>query len=1268
MRKIIKLMRDPIPRLGKLIGDIPPPPPHFQPRVDEVSALANLALLDTVRNVDVKASDRIIVVHGMPGSGKSALVAAFGRSTETRRAFGDGILWISVGSAPSEEGIVETVCRELAGVPVRMRKQRDVATRLREALAGKACLILLDDVWSIDPVAAFIGTLSPRSRLVVTTRLAELTSSLASPGLLVGSLTEQSALRHLADWTGTPVDELPGEAREVARECGYLPFALALCGAMAQDGLRWIDLLEKLRAANLGFIEKRIRGYPYTNFLRAMSVSLDQLSKERKDASRRYRELAVFQSGKPIPLAAVITLWTRTGKLDEPEARKILAILQGKSLLRIGEPSEPSITLHDLQWDFLSASVPDAAPLHRTLIAAFDRRHPDGFQNAPRGDYIVERACMHLALAGEHNRLYQLIDRPWFERKSAREALRRSFLEDVDWLLQVAQERFAQDLNQFMRGCLIRASIASLAVEVPSDALYVLGQCGQSEQALDAAKLAEDPVSQSVLCSSIAAGLKARGLNDEAKELALQAVAIADSIPGQRSNMFAWAAMLLAELGDAGAAGFIDRAWKACIADARTYAIAGAMMQTAIAAFKSGRRRDAGRMMRAAEQERHLFPYRVDPNDHRLAEIAEGWMLIDNPRQAMRLIERRLKEMRRDRSAKSWSPEVQLLGQAALAWARAGRDTEAERLWRRTVKANRRRRDFDLEWYGILVSARLGRPQESARWIRRATSRASQTTVQDHTNYLSAAARELSAAGRRREALRFADRALTLIRKDRAGSPEDTLDERDPLHREPGIMANCALTYIECGDQTKATALALDALATATRFRWDSRSVGEAKAAIAEAFAQIGLTKRAESVAIAIEDDYARGEGFEKVVRALAMKGLYKEARSIAMRITEPWNRSQAIAGAIRSVRPPALRDAVKQLEALIVDANVHFEVRCWLARFCSQYLDTALEAYSKLDDNLTEFDAVIHLASALHRPRNRKEAAAIMNDLWRALPAARGTNRGKAAEALTHLLVFQEARGELQSLIEAADVADTEYAACALSRVALVFAEAGWSNEAETAVSLAAERASRIGIGRPHGKADVYARLVNVMVRMGDAKRVIAYAKEALATLATKGGWEGSYAYPHEVRRAVGRSIGRILEPQVALDLIIGSILPEGEDRGYVGDSLIGLYETVLADRGRRSAERLELSIAKSRAGQSAWLSARMASIRHAHKDYDQALGLLRVGLAKSVRGDACTVLDVIEHGATVVAGIDRGRTLERVYRSLLEVQRWSAPAPGRA
>jgi hypothetical protein len=132
----------------------------------------------------------------------------------------------------------------------------------------------------------------------------------------------------LAEWVGQKSsDKLPPEAAEVARECGYLPLALAMIGAMIRSGPKrtaWPDALARLKRADLDKIKRNFPGYPYPDLLRAIEVSIEGLDSADRE---RYLDLAVFPEDQPIPEEALHLLWN----LDEVDTRDCMTYLVARS-------------------------------------------------------------------------------------------------------------------------------------------------------------------------------------------------------------------------------------------------------------------------------------------------------------------------------------------------------------------------------------------------------------------------------------------------------------------------------------------------------------------------------------------------------------------------------------------------------------------------------------------------------------------------------------------------------------------------------------------------------------------------------------------------------------------------------------------------------------------------------------------------------------------------------------------------------------------------
>jgi hypothetical protein len=217
-------------------------------------------------------------------------------------------------------------------------------------------LIVLDDVWDKRHVEPVWNALGPRCRLILTGRDRGIATAFKARECLVDVLSPQVALSLLSQWSACAESNLPALAAEVARECGYLPLALSLAGAMVRDKGLWEDILQALRDADLSFLQHELANYPHPHVMRALQVSVDFLQRSNAEAPRRYTDLAVFVPQRRVPESAVVTLWTSEPEFSPREARALLALLDQKALIRL-EGTLPArfVELHDLQWDYVRA-------------------------------------------------------------------------------------------------------------------------------------------------------------------------------------------------------------------------------------------------------------------------------------------------------------------------------------------------------------------------------------------------------------------------------------------------------------------------------------------------------------------------------------------------------------------------------------------------------------------------------------------------------------------------------------------------------------------------------------------------------------------------------------------------------------------------------------------------------------------------------------------------------------------------------------------------
>ena len=435
LSELLRLLRKQVPKLGEFRTVVPSLPPHFVQRQTELDRLGKSVLADIQRPVLITTTKQTTALQGMGGIGKSVLAAAFARSASTRRAFNDGIVWIDVGVEAEPLTCLRQAGLALGGAPEHFVTMQDAKTHLPDLLAGKVYLIVLDDVWDVAQAATFRNALGPRCWLLITTRDGGLVSALGAQEERIDILTEDSALALLADWSQQQPAQLPPEAREVAKECGYLPLALALTGAQVRDGVGWSDILEALRNADLSFIRRQFPDYPYSDVFTAFQVSMDTLQRTYPLAAECYRELAVFPSDTAVPEAAVLTLWLHGRSLKDYEARGLLVTLERKALLRLSADPPRRVSLHVLLHDYLRVIAQHRLKsLNERLLEAYANCCTNGWATGPNDGYFFQHLARHLKELRRDKELRKLLlNIDWLQAKLAAESVAK-LIADLDRL------------------------------------------------------------------------------------------------------------------------------------------------------------------------------------------------------------------------------------------------------------------------------------------------------------------------------------------------------------------------------------------------------------------------------------------------------------------------------------------------------------------------------------------------------------------------------------------------------------------------------------------------------------------------------------------------------------------------------------------------------------------------------------------------------------------------------------------------------------------
>ncbi|MEW6401000.1 MAG: NB-ARC domain-containing protein [Chloroflexota bacterium] len=398
---------------------VPELPAVYIPRPEHLAPLKKILLTRK------EAASLRLALQGMGGIGKSTMAAALARDPEIQSAFPHGIFWLAFGQQPNLLNLQAGLANLLETNPHTFLDMRDGRNQLERLLRGRTCMLILDDVWRSEHAELF-NCLDPESRacMLVTTRKRDVISRLQAQLHPLDMLTRAQALALLAEWVKAPVEDLPPDAEKLAEECGDLPLALSMSGAMAaQKG--WRHALERLRRADLDRIQTAFPDYPYPNLLRALQASLDDLneSKELNDLKARdhYLRLAVFPEDASIPATVIESLWqSGPDGLDELDSADLLDALIGRSLLQ--RDTKGNLGLHDLQRDFIQRIAKEQEPLadlHTKFLEAC-RAKIDGnaWFTLPDDGYIYEHLTWHMTQAGQSDVLGKLLlDYRWLSSK-----------------------------------------------------------------------------------------------------------------------------------------------------------------------------------------------------------------------------------------------------------------------------------------------------------------------------------------------------------------------------------------------------------------------------------------------------------------------------------------------------------------------------------------------------------------------------------------------------------------------------------------------------------------------------------------------------------------------------------------------------------------------------------------------------------------------------------------------------------------------------------
>lgn len=341
-------------RVPFMVEDLPE---DFVARPVEFNQVIGL-LLDKRREQRVPVAITT-ALRGAGGFGKTMLARAVCHDSFVQEAFDDGILWVTLGEkVDSLVGKVTELTSVLSGELTVFGSLEPAVTMLRELLADRDILMVIDDVWDPAHLEPFLQGGPYCARLITTRNLDSLPERCRD--VKVDSMQSIEAVRLLGAGL---TEDTESQITALAERVGNWPLLLGIMKGVLQGRIKTAQQPqgEAIAYLNKALDKRGLDAFDQSNtqarnraVALTVDVGLERLTKSERD---RFEELSVFPEDVEIPLSTVSTLWQVTGGLDGFDAEELCVRLHRQSLLQTLNLETRYIGLHDVMRVYLRTAL-----------------------------------------------------------------------------------------------------------------------------------------------------------------------------------------------------------------------------------------------------------------------------------------------------------------------------------------------------------------------------------------------------------------------------------------------------------------------------------------------------------------------------------------------------------------------------------------------------------------------------------------------------------------------------------------------------------------------------------------------------------------------------------------------------------------------------------------------------------------------------------------------------------------------------------------------